>query len=110
MEITTIKNHCIMQDEKYINQYLLILLIVPLSITLGIVLTVYYIQKKILKILGIKNWKELQTKMKQTKKLQKQMEEMRQNKTNPQEAINNLLQDPQLKKQMEELKKMLDKN
>ena len=48
--------------------------------------------------------------MKQTKKLQKQMEEMKLNKTNPQEAMNELLKNPALKKQMEELKKMFDKN
>ena len=92
-----------------INIYWL-LLIIPLSIMLGIVLTVYYIQKKILKILGVKNWKDLQTKMKQTKKLQKQMEEMKRNKTNPQEAVNELLKNPALKKQIEELKEMFDKN
>ena len=84
-------------------------LIIPLSMILGIVLTVYYFQQKILKMLGVKNLKELQVKMTQAKKFQKQMEEMKQNKANPQEVMNKLLQDPNLKKQMEELKKMFEK-
>jgi len=73
-----------------------IILIVVASIIVGFFLCGWYLSYRIKKILGIKSLKELEKQMKQAKKMEKRMK-----KGN----LNDMLNDPQIRKQMEELKK-----
>ena len=87
-----------------INAYWLFL-IVPLSIIVGIiigaVLMSWLITYQIQKALGIKNLKEFINQAKKAQELQKKMEK---------EGVLGVMNDPELRKQMEELRKKFGKS
>ena len=71
-------------------------LIIPVSIVVGAVLMFCYITYQIRKAMGIKSWKEFIEHTKKAQALQKKMEK---------EGIFGVMNDPKLRKQMEELQK-----
>ena len=73
-----------------------LIFIIPFSIAVGAGLTFWYITYQIRKAMGIKSWKEFIKKTKEAQILQKKMER---------EGIFGVMNDPKLKKQMEELQK-----
>ena len=79
-----------------INAYLLFLVIIPVSVIIGAGLMFWYITHQIKKAMGIKSWKEFIEHTKKAQALQKKMEK---------EGIFGVMNDPKLRKQMEELQK-----
>ena len=83
-----------------INPYLLFLVIIPLTLLVGIVIGAvaisWYFANKIRKELGFKNMKEFIAHTKKAQELQKKMEK---------EGIMGVMNDPELRKQMEDLRK-----
>lgn len=77
------------------NAYWLFL-IIPLSLAIGAGLMSWYITYQIKKAMGFKSWKEFIHQAKKAQELQKKMEK---------EGIFGVMNDPKLRKQMEELRK-----
>ena len=78
-----------------INVYWLFL-IIPLSIAIGVFLMSWYMTRQLKKAMGIKSWKEFINQAKQAQKMQNKMEK---------EGIFGVMNDPELRKQMEEFHK-----
>jgi hypothetical protein len=87
-----------------INTYLFFLVIIPLTLLIGIVIGAvvisWYLANKIRKELGFKNMKEFIAHAKKAQELQKKME-----KGDMGSMMEEINKDPNLKKQMEELRK-----
>ena len=77
------------------NAYWLFL-IIPVSVIIGAGLMSWYMTHQIKKAMGIKSWKEFINQAKKAQELQKKMEK---------EGIFGVMNDPKLRKQMEELRK-----
>ena len=75
-------------------------LIIPLSIIIGFFLCFFYILHAIKKATGVKSWKEFINQAKKAQELQKKMEK---------EGIAGIMNDPKIRKQMEELRKKFRK-
>ena len=82
-------------NAYYLNAYWLFL-IVPVSIIVGFVLFSWYISYTLKKALGIKSWKEFINQAKKVQAMQKKIER---------EGIFGVMNDPVLRKQMEDLQK-----
>jgi len=82
-------------NAYYLNAYWLFL-IVPVSIIVGFVLFSWYISYTLKKALGIKSWKEFINQAKKAQAMQKKIER---------EGIFGVMNDPVLRKQMEDLQK-----
>ena len=77
------------------NPYLLFI-IIPFSIIIGAFLMFWFMTYQIKKAMGIKSWKEFINQAKKAQEMQKKMER---------EGILGVMNDPKLRKQMEELQK-----
>lgn len=70
--------------------------IVPVSIIIGIFLCLWYMLRALKKATGVKSWREFINQAKKAQELQRKMEEG---------GIFGVMNDPKLRKQMEELQK-----
>lgn len=87
-----------MSKIKYmnINPYFLFIFIIPVSVLVGFLLALWYILHTIKKATGVKSWKEFINQAKKAQKMQKKIEK---------EGIFGVMNDPELMKQMEDLRK-----
>ena len=73
---------------------------IPVSLIIGFALAMWYVSHQIKKMMGIKSWKEFAKQIKKQQELQKKMA-----KGDMNSMLEEINKDPNLKKQMEELRK-----
>ena len=84
-------------DMNALRLLAIVLVSLAVGIVVGFFLAGWYLLRKIKKATGVKSWKEFAQQVKKAHELQKKMEKM----ANPFEMMN----DPEVRKQMEELRK-----
>ena len=69
---------------------------IPVSLIIGALLALWYMTHQIKKAMGIKSWREFINQAKKAQKMQRKIEK---------EGIFGVMNDPELRKQMEDLRK-----